>query len=203
MYSELLMVEGTQARVRVRDCDKDDDGNRNGVFCQPETDIAVKQRAPGFCSREEDGEKTGPRGADDGIQKGSIRHGGARALQFERGLVKVNDAVEERKDVGGKVCHVAHGVVVGVEDGEEVVHPGGVDQGPGHEWEKGDAAKRGFAQMVEVFGEDGKGAGDAEDGEWLGGESGMVVSQERKISMYRDRNRARDAETERQRDRET
>ena len=51
--------------------------------------------------------------------------------------MEIDDAVEQRKDVGTEVRHVLHGVVVGVEDGEEVVHPGRVDEGPGHDREEG------------------------------------------------------------------
>jgi len=49
------------------------------------------------------------------------------ALEFLHCFVEVDDAVEEGEYVGGEVGYVLHGPVVSVEDGEEVVHPGGVD----------------------------------------------------------------------------
>jgi hypothetical protein len=57
-------------------------------------------------------------------------------LELLDGLVEVNDAVEQGEDFGGEGCHVAHGEVVKVEDGEEVVHPCCVDESPGHKREK-------------------------------------------------------------------
>ena len=60
------------------------------------------------------------------------------ALEFLDGFVEVDYAVEEGEYVGGEVGYVLHGPVVGVEDGEEVVHPGGVDEGPGHQGEEVD-----------------------------------------------------------------
>jgi len=60
---------------------------------------------------------------------------GARvlALQLQRRLVHVDDAVEQREDVGAKVRHVPHRPVVRVERREQRVHPPGVDERPGHE----------------------------------------------------------------------
>lgn len=59
-------------------------------------------------------------------------------FELEAGFLEVDDGVEEGEDVGAEVGDVLHGVVMGVEDGEEVVHPGGVDEGPSHDWEEGD-----------------------------------------------------------------
>ena len=54
------------------------------------------------------------------------------ALQLLHGFVEVDDAVEEGEDVGAEGGHVLHRPVVCIEHGEQVVHPGGVEEGPGH-----------------------------------------------------------------------
>lgn len=80
--------------------------------------------------------------------------------------MKVDDAIQQREDLSAKSGDIAHGVVVGVQDREEVVLPGSVDEGPGHEGQKWDMEVFG-AEIVDVFGEDGEGACDAEDRERL------------------------------------
>ena len=60
-----------------------------------------------------------------------------RSLELLHGFVKVYDAIKKGEDFGGESCHVAHCPIVGVDDGEDIMHPAGVDKGPGHEGEEG------------------------------------------------------------------
>lgn len=96
----------------------------------------MEKRFPLLGRREEDRYEHGTNGADDGVEEGSEREVVVGALQFLDGLVEVYDAVQEREDFGGEGGHVAHGPVVGVDDGEKEVHPAGVDEGPCHEGEE-------------------------------------------------------------------
>ena len=47
--------------------------------------------------------------------------------------MKVDDTVEQREDLGRESSHISHGPMMGICDGEEVVHPASVDETPGHE----------------------------------------------------------------------
>lgn len=98
----------------------------------------MEQRFPAFRRGEEDGDEEGADGADDGVEEGGEGEGGVGAFELLDSFVEVDDAVEKREDFGGEGGYVAHGVVVGVYEGEDVVHPAGVDEGPGHEGEEGD-----------------------------------------------------------------
>lgn len=46
--------------------------------------------------------------------------------------MKIDDGVEEREDIGGEGCDVLHRPVMGVKYGEEIVHPGRMNQRPCH-----------------------------------------------------------------------
>lgn len=63
---------------------------------------------------------------------------------------------------------------MGIERGEEIVLPSGVEQGPSDEGKEGDVEGIG-AEGVDVLGEDAEGARDAEDGEGLGREAACRV----------------------------
>lgn len=119
---------------------------------------------------EEDGDEHGADGTDDGVEECREGERVVRALEFLDGLVEVDDGVEEGEDLGVEGGDVAHRPVVGVEGGEDVVHPGGVDEGPGHKGEEGDVEGAG-AERVDVLGQDREGAGDPEDRQWLTGET--------------------------------
>ena len=54
------------------------------------------------------------------------------SLKFLNSFVKINNAVQEREDIGAEGCDVLHGPIVGVEYGEEIVHPTGMDKRPRH-----------------------------------------------------------------------
>lgn len=49
-------------------------------------------------------------------------------FQFYGCFVEIDDVVEEREDVGVEVGDVFYGLVVGVEDGEEVVYLVSMDE---------------------------------------------------------------------------
>ena len=53
-------------------------------------------------------------------------------------FVEVYDAVEQGEDFSGEGGYVAHGPVLGVEEGKDEMHPASVDEGPGHEGKEGD-----------------------------------------------------------------
>lgn len=112
----------------MRHADEDDDGDSGGIFCEAHAGVAMKKWGPALGGGEEDGEEHGADGADNGIEEGGKGEGGVGALKLLDGFVKVDDAVEEGEDLGGEGGHVSHGPVVGVEDGEEVVHPAGVNE---------------------------------------------------------------------------
>lgn len=135
--------------------DEDDNADRGRVLGQAHTDVPVEQRFPALGGGEEDGEQHGACCADDGVEEGSEGEGGVGALELLDRFVEVDDAVEEGEDLGGEGGDVAHRVVVSVDDGEGVVHPAGVDEGPGHEREEGDLGGKGSVKVsVE------RGAGD-------------------------------------------
>lgn len=46
--------------------------------------------------------------------------------------MKIDDTVQKREDVGAEMGDILHRPVVGIEDGEEVVHPASMDERPGH-----------------------------------------------------------------------
>lgn len=117
--------------------DENDDADSGGVFGETHADVAMEKRFPFLGRGEEDSYEHGTDGTDDGVEEGREREVVVGALQFLDSFVKVNDAVEEREDFGGEGGYVAHGPVVGVDEGEEQVHPAGMDEGPCHEGEKG------------------------------------------------------------------
>ena len=88
----------------------------------------MKEWSPTVGGGEEDGNEHGADGADNGVEKGGKGEGGVSALKLLNGFVEVNDAIEEREDLCRECGHVSHGPVVGVEDGEEIVHPAGVNE---------------------------------------------------------------------------
>ena len=45
------------------------------------------------------------------------------SFQGRSSFVEVDDAVQEREDIGAEICDVTHCPVMGVEDSEEPVHP--------------------------------------------------------------------------------
>ena len=53
--------------AHVRDADEEDDGDGGGVLGQTHADDAPEERFPGEGGREEDGEETGAKGADDAV----------------------------------------------------------------------------------------------------------------------------------------
>lgn len=126
------MVEGRQV-ADVWHADEKDDGDGGGVLGQAHADVPVEQRLPRHGRRQGNGEEAGARGTDDGVEEGGERNDCFGTLELPNGLVEVDYAVEEGEDVGAEVGDVLHGVVVGIEDGQEEVHPARVDQGPGHE----------------------------------------------------------------------
>ena len=58
------------------------------------------------------------------------------SLEFLYSFVEVDDGVEQRERFGCESGHVTHGPIMGIEDGENIVHPTGVYEGPSHEWEE-------------------------------------------------------------------
>ena len=118
---------------------------------------------PLFGGGEEDGDDHGANGADDGVEEGGEGEGRVGALELLNGFVKVDDAVEEGEYFRGECGYVAHCPVVGVEDGEDVVHPAGVDERPGHEWEEG-YVEGSRAKSIYIFGQNRKGSSHPKDG---------------------------------------
>jgi hypothetical protein len=75
---------------------------------------------------------------------------------------------------------------VEVEDGEDVVHPARMDQGPGHKGEEW-YLEGAMAEGVDVFGQNGEGASNSQDGQGLDGESSkLAVSHIYILTIYDD-----------------
>ena len=160
-----LLVK-TSKLAHMRHADEDDDGDGGGILGQTHSDIAMEEWGPALRGGEEDGDEHGADCTDDGVEEGSKGEGRMSALELLNGFVKVDDAVEERENLGRECGHVSHGPVVGVEDGEDVVHPAGVDQRPGHEWEKRYIEGCG-AKGVDIFGQNGKRSRHSQNGQGL------------------------------------
>ncbi len=118
--------------------DEDDDADGGSVFGKTHAHVAMKKWLPFLGRGEEDGYQHGTDGANNGVEEGCKGEVVMGALQFLDGFMEVDDDVEEREDFGRKVGYVAHGPIMGVGEGKKEVHPAGVDEGPGHEREKGD-----------------------------------------------------------------
>lgn len=142
LHLELDMLQRPQL-PDIRDTNPEDDGDGGGVLGQAKANVAVQQGLPPIGGGEEDGDEAGTRGAEDGVEEGGEVSLGVGALELHGGLAEVDDAVEEGEDVAAEVGDVLHGPVMGVEDGEGVVHPAGMDEGPGHDGEEGDLWERG------------------------------------------------------------
>ena len=163
---ELDVLEGPKL-ADVRDADPEDDGDGGGVLGQAQAHVAMEERLPSVSGGQENGEEAGADGTDDGVEKGCEVGPSVGTLELAGGLVEVDDTVKEGEDVAAEVRHVLHGPVVGVEDGQRVVHPAGVDERPCHDGQEGDLEVN-LAQLIDVLSQDGEGASDAEDGQWLG-----------------------------------
>jgi hypothetical protein len=75
---------------------------------------------------------------------------------------------------------------VEVEDGEDVVHPARMDQGPGHKGEEW-YLEGAMAEGVDVFGQNGEGASNSQDGQGLDRESSkLAVSHIYILTIYND-----------------
>lgn len=98
----------------------------------------MEERLPGVCGGKEDGNEEGTYAANHRVEEGGKGGFIVRALELLDRFVEIDDAVEEGKDLGAEGCHIAHGPIVCVEDGEKEVHPAGVDARPCHEGEVGD-----------------------------------------------------------------
>jgi hypothetical protein len=98
----------------------------------------VENWLPTFCGGEEDCQKGGAGGADDGVEKSGKGELGLGALKLLDCFVEVDNGIKKGEDFAAKGRDVAHCPVVGVEESEDEVHPAGVDEGPGHEWKEGD-----------------------------------------------------------------
>lgn len=116
---------------------ENNDADGGSIFGETHTNVAMEQRFPFLGRGEEDGYQHGTDSTNDGVEECRERKVVVGAFQFLDGLMEVDDAVEERKDFGGEGGHVAHGPVVGVDEGEKEVHPAGVDERPCHEGKKG------------------------------------------------------------------
>lgn len=116
----------------MRHPNKEDYGDGRSVFSEAHADVAVEERSPVIGGREQNGHDEGSNGADDGVEKGGKGNGVVVTLQFLHCFMEVDDGVEKGEYVGAKGGYVLHCPVVGVKDGEEVVHPCCVDQGPRH-----------------------------------------------------------------------
>ena len=115
--------------------DYDADGRR--ILGKSHPKVSVEERFPGLSGREEDGDQHGTNRANDCIKESSERQGIMSTLQLLYSFVKIYDAIQERENLGGEGGYVSHGPIMSVKDGEKVVHPCCMDEGPRHkrkEW---------------------------------------------------------------------
>lgn len=118
--------------------DEADDTDGSSVFRQAEADVAVERWLPAFGGGKKDGEVGRPNSTDDGVEKGGKREFGVSAVKLLNGFMKVNNAVEEGEDLGREGGDIADRPIVGIDHGQNIVHPSSMDKRPrqkGQEWD--------------------------------------------------------------------